>query len=137
MSGEFESIYDVSRDTTPCAISYGVPMTGLLTALGIARGTFTEGAGSEGRPKGLRLVPTILAGFLLGTGEGQPRDRRIVGMLPGTACWRARRLPGLARPVCLRGAREHVGRTGLVTILWLLHVPRKVPAERNDNTNSG
>jgi hypothetical protein len=58
-------------------------------------------------------------------------------MLRGTACWRTVGYLDWLDLFAVAAVGNVLGGLGLVTILWLLHVPRTVLAERHDNTNSG
>lgn len=86
---------------------------------------------------GVRLVPAVLAGFLLGAGKV---NHAIVASLVCFAALQAGAPFGYLDWLGLfvyAALGNMVGGLGLVTILRLLQVPHKVMAERHDNTEPG
>jgi len=86
---------------------------------------------------GVRLVPAVLAGFLLGAGKV---NHAIVASLVCFAALQAGAPFGYLdwlKLFAFAGAGNMLGGLGLVTVLRLLQVPHKVLAERRENAEEG
>jgi formate/nitrite transporter FocA (FNT family) len=83
---------------------------------------------------GVRLVPAVVMGFLLGAGKV---NHAIVGSLICFAALQVGAPFGYADWLGLfafAALGNMIGGLGLVTLLRLLQIPHKVLAERNDST---